>query len=72
MKQVVQSNLKTPVFIAHGLSDSVVDLTLGEYACHRLQDLGMDIAWHTYPMQHSVCAEEILDIGRWITLQLTE
>jgi phospholipase/carboxylesterase len=22
--------------------------------------------WHEYPMQHSVCAEEIVDIGAWL------
>jgi phospholipase/carboxylesterase len=24
------------------------------------------VEWHEYPMQHSVCLEEIADIGRWL------
>jgi phospholipase/carboxylesterase len=32
----------------------------------RLQALGYDITFRTYPMQHQVCAEEIADIGAFL------
>ncbi|RYY74372.1 MAG: carboxylesterase, partial [Comamonadaceae bacterium] len=28
--------------------------------------LGYAVDWHTYPMEHSVCLEEIADIGAWL------
>jgi phospholipase/carboxylesterase len=28
--------------------------------------LGYQVEWHAYPMQHSVCIEEITDIGNWL------
>ena len=28
------------------------------------QDFGVE--WHDYPMGHSVCAEEIVDIRNWL------
>jgi phospholipase/carboxylesterase len=27
---------------------------------------GYDVEWHEYPMQHSVCLEEIADIATWL------
>jgi phospholipase/carboxylesterase len=31
-----------------------------------LTGLGYSIEWRQYPMQHSVCPEEIKDIGTWL------
>ena len=31
-----------------------------------LQRLGCDVRWHTYGMPHSVCAEEVADISRFL------
>jgi len=28
--------------------------------------LGYDIEWHDYAMEHSVCAQEIADLNRWL------
>jgi phospholipase/carboxylesterase len=28
---------------------------------------GLAVQWHSYPMPHSVCAEEIRDLGDWLT-----
>ena len=33
----------------------------------KLIALGYNVEWHEYPMQHSVCAEEIQDIGAWLS-----
>ena len=32
-----------------------------------LQAAGYAVEWHDYPMQHSVCVEEIGDISRWLS-----
>ena len=32
----------------------------------RLQQGGLPLEWHAYPMEHSVCPEELKDIARWL------
>jgi len=51
--------------MAHGLHDPVVPLPLAETSRQCLETLGYRIEWHTYPMEHSVCPEEIADIRAW-------
>ena len=36
----------------------------------RLQALGHVVDWHSYPMAHAVCAEEIADLRRWLGARL--
>ncbi len=57
---------QTPIFWGHGNQDTVVPLDLGETSQEHLQDIGFKIEAHTYPMPHSVCGEEVLDISQWI------
>lgn len=59
-----------PIFQAHGLQDPVVAYAMGENSMHYLQQLGYKPEWHSYPMQHSVCEEEIRDIANWLKQQL--
>jgi len=66
------ANRATPVFAGHGTEDDVVPLQLGRQAFTRLQTMNYPIEWHDYPMPHSVCIEEIADIGRWLTGRFTE
>lgn len=61
------ANQATPIFMAHGRQDPVVVLPRGEQSRDVLQALGYQIDWHEYNMPHSVCAEEVTDIGRWLT-----
>ena len=58
-------NAGVPIFWGHGTSDPVVVLQRGEDSRRVLQALGYAVQWHTYPMPHSVCAEEITDLQHW-------
>ncbi|OWW21569.1 alpha/beta hydrolase [Noviherbaspirillum denitrificans] len=60
------ANQDTPVFLAHGRSDPIVPVQRAEMSRDFLQTLGYEVEWHTYPMDHSVCEEEIADIGAWL------
>ncbi len=60
------ANADTPIFLAHGLYDPVVALARAEASRAALQSLGYTVQWHTYPMPHSVCLEEIQDIGAFL------
>ncbi|OGT36983.1 MAG: carboxylesterase [Gammaproteobacteria bacterium RIFCSPHIGHO2_12_FULL_37_14] len=64
--QANESNRKIPIFIAHGTQDSVVPYAAGKAAETLLRQAGYTVEWHHYAMQHSVCAEEMNDIGQWI------
>ena len=56
----------TPIFLAHGSQDPVIALALSERSRAAMAGLGYTVETHTYPMPHSVCAEEIRDIGDWL------
>ncbi|CAM3589008.1 dienelactone hydrolase family protein [Bordetella sputigena] len=56
------ANADTPIFLAHGEYDPVVDIARATASRDMLRSLGHDVRWHTYPMQHSVCAEEVADM----------
>ena len=60
------SNLTTKLLMAHGTFDPVVTPDLGNAARTYLTELGYEIEWHTYPMAHQVCAEEISDLKKWL------
>ena len=60
------SNLSTPIFMAHGRSDPVVPIERAVQSCELLRALGYQIQWHDYSMQHSVCPQEVDDIGHWL------
>jgi phospholipase/carboxylesterase len=59
-------NADTPIFLAHGTQDPVVSIDRAEASRAKLTALGYDLQWHTYPMQHSVCAQEVNDISRFL------
>jgi phospholipase/carboxylesterase len=56
-----------PLFMAHGTQDPVVPYAAGEHCAALLHKLGFAVEWHRYPMPHSVCAEEIGDLGDWMS-----
>ncbi|WP_025916972.1 alpha/beta hydrolase [Herminiimonas sp. CN] len=60
------ANQRTPIFMAHGRADPMIQIQRAEQSRDLLQSLGYEVEWHEYMMQHSVCAEEIDDIGVWL------
>lgn len=64
-------NQQTPIFMAHGVMDPVVTIDRAEQSRDILRSLGYSVEWHEYPMPHSVCPEEIEDIGAWLRKILT-
>ncbi|WP_329741985.1 carboxylesterase [Dyella sp. A6] len=60
------ANAGTPIFQGHGTFDPVVVLPRGADAHTRLEALGYAVDWHTYPMAHAVCPQEIVDLRHWL------
>ena len=55
------------VMMAHGEHDPLIPLQAAVESRDLLQQLGYRVTWHTYPMEHSVCGEEVADIGGWLS-----
>jgi len=60
------ANRATPLFLAHGWYDAVVDPALGEWTRQQLTSAGYPVDWHSYPMEHSLCAEEAEHIAAFL------
>jgi len=60
------ANAAVPILMAHGTFDPVVPLFLGEGTSRLLRERGYDVDWRTYPMPHSLCAEEVHDMRDWL------
>ncbi len=60
------ANSRAPVLLAHGRDDGIVPMARGQAARHALQALGHDVQWHDYPMEHSVCVEEIAELQAFL------
>lgn len=60
------ANRDVPIFLAHGTQDPVVSLQRGIASRDALAALGHAIEWHDYPMEHSVCPDEVADLNRWL------
>lgn len=57
---------QTPIFMGHGSYDEVISLATAEQSRHFLQNQQYRLDWHTYPMAHSVCADEIQHLDSWL------
>ena len=55
-----------PILMLHGTEDPIVPLKLAQASCAKLLTLGYQVEWHEYEMPHSVCPEEIAQIGTWL------
>jgi phospholipase/carboxylesterase len=61
-----EANAATPIFLAHGVHDPMVVIERGRASRDALIGLGHSVEWHEYPMEHSVCPQEIVDLNRWL------
>jgi len=56
----------TPVFMAHGTHDPVVQITLGRAAAQTLAEHHVQVAWSEWPMQHAVCPQQVQALDDWL------
>ena len=64
--EAAAANATLPVFMAHGELDPMVPMALAIRARECLAALGYAVEWHSYPMAHAVCPEEVADIRAFI------
>jgi len=61
------ANVSTPIFIAHGTLDRLIPFELAQTAQKKLAAHQLNLEWHSYPMDHTVSREEVVDIRAWLT-----
>jgi phospholipase/carboxylesterase len=66
-----EANRDTPIFAAHGTQDQILSIELAEQGRDFVLRHGCALEWHTYPMPHSVCAEEVEALRRWFGARLS-
>jgi phospholipase/carboxylesterase len=59
-------NAGVSIFLAHGSADPIIPVAAGQASSKQLAKLGYQVEWHEYAMPHSVCEQEIGDIGMWL------
>ena len=69
-KEVSSANRSIPILMCHGTQDGVVVPHMGELSRDVLGQLGYQVEWRAYPMQHSVCMEEVNDMSHWLQARL--
>jgi phospholipase/carboxylesterase len=63
----LSSRQRTPVLIAHGSNDDVVPANYGRRARRLLEDAGLEVEYHEFPMAHQVVQEEIEVVKSFLT-----
>ncbi|MDH4287129.1 MAG: alpha/beta hydrolase [Aquincola sp.] len=66
------ANALTPIFLAHGQRDPVIAVDRAKASRDALAALGYGVEWHEYPMEHSVSAEEVADLQRFLVRVLAD
>ena len=59
-------NSTIPIFMAHGILDSIVEIETAKAVATQLKSLDYVVEWHDYVMEHSVCIEEIQHLSSFI------
>jgi phospholipase/carboxylesterase len=65
-----EANRDVPIFMAHGEFDDIIPIARAQQSRQALAAQGYAPQWHSYPMPHSVCGEEIADIAAWLAANL--
>jgi phospholipase/carboxylesterase len=65
--EIQPANQNTPIFMGHGEFDPVIPFYAAIRSKDNLETFGYQIEWHSYRMQHSICAEEIADLSQWLS-----
>ena len=64
--EISPANQTTPIFMAHGTMDPMIELGRAEASRDALVAQGCQVTWKTYQMPHSVHPREVTDIGHFL------
>ena len=55
-----------PIFISHGMSDSMIPVKAAQLARQFLETNGYDPEYHEYDMDHQITPQVLADLRRWL------
>jgi len=64
--EAAAANRAIPILMCHGRNDPIVPWELGRKSFEVLNAAGYAPQWLDWPMQHQVCAEEVVAISQWL------
>jgi phospholipase/carboxylesterase len=64
--EAAATNSDVPILMVHGSQDQVINIARATASRDQLKELGYQVEWHEYPMEHSVCMEEVQAIRTWL------
>ena len=69
--EMASAHQDLPIFMAHGTHDPMIALVRATASRDQLKQLGYNIEWKEYPMEHSLAMEEVRDVRGWLGRVLT-
>lgn len=63
----LKARASVPVLITHGSLDDVVPVNYARRARATLENAGLDVEYHEYPMAHQIVMEEIAVVKEFVT-----
>ncbi len=66
LEQLTDAQRNIPIFAAHGINDNVIPLLSWDTYVPELKQAGLTVEAHSYPMEHSLCPQEIIDLSQWL------
>ncbi|MDR5907627.1 alpha/beta hydrolase [Franzmannia qiaohouensis] len=67
-----EANRELVIEAHHGSMDPVVPESLGKAGAERARAMGYPVNFRRYPMPHSLCPQQVADIGPWLADRLTQ
>lgn len=69
-KQLSTCLKETPVFCAHGDNDPVIDINQTKSGIEKLRELGANVTFHSYRIEHEIDIDEIIELRKWLNEHL--
>lgn len=66
---LTEQSRSIPIFMAHGQHDDVIQIRHAEQSRDVMLEHQLNVQWHSYPMPHSVSAEEVAELSLWLKRQ---
>lgn len=60
------ANQQLPILIQHGSFDPIVPEVLGQRAYRQLLNKGYPVSYQSYPMEHTLCPQQLVAISAWL------
>ena len=62
----IHDSQKIPIFMSHGLTDTVISIEDGRNTKELLKSYGYEVVYREYDMAHQIIQETIADLKNWI------